>query len=74
MNESKIDCPLQVTARNITVLSREMVKLLRKVRHDLKACNACARGPDCGLLEQFSAQIRTAINEVWSEFNEIPTT
>ena len=75
MNDTQVaDCPLQVTARNITDLSKSMIKLLRKVRRDLQACNTCARGPDCSLLEQFGAQIRAAISEVWTEYTEMPTT
>jgi hypothetical protein len=61
----------------LTGLSRDMLRQLRKLRRDLKACEECPNydpglsgNRQCPFLSEFQAQTNAAINEVWEEWNQ----
>ena len=71
-------CPIYGDVAALTGLSRDMLRTLRKLRRDLKACEDCPNyDPDmsgnhrCVFLSEFQTQANAAINEVWEEWNQV---
>jgi hypothetical protein len=60
-----LTCPVCNDKAKITSLSKDMVRLLRKLRRDMRACNTCTVDKDaCPILIDLNSQILIAINSV----------
>jgi hypothetical protein len=61
-------CPILQDTCQIQGLSNDLAKTIRKLRRDLKACQACHNYEDCTVLKEFNTMVQTAIEEVSSEW------
>jgi len=61
-------CPILQDTCQIQGLSHDLAKTVRKLRRDLKACQSCPNYEDCTVLKEFNAMVRSAIEEVSSEW------
>jgi hypothetical protein len=63
-------CPVCLDTKRIAALSKDMIRAIRKLRQDLKACNSCSISPgDCPIRQNLDAQIQSAVQEVMKELN-----
>jgi hypothetical protein len=62
-------CPVLKDTRQIQGLSHDLTKTLRKLRRDLRACEACILYDNCAVLKEFNALVQTALSEVASEWD-----
>lgn len=64
------DCPVCKDTRRLSALSKDMVKAMRKLRRDLRACNHCTVEKSvCPILENLNSQIQIAVQELVDEWN-----
>ena len=60
-----LTCPVCHDTQRITTLSKDMIRAIRKLRRDLKACESCSIDPeDCPIRQNLNSQIQVAIQEV----------
>ncbi len=65
-----LHCPVCHDTKRIATLSKDMIRAIRKLRRDLKACNQCSIDPeDCPIRQNLDSQIQTAIQEVMKELD-----
>ncbi len=62
------ECPAAQNVRQICRLSRNLTRALGRLHQELSRCRQCDLGDDCPLLDQFYAQVDTAIQEVVREW------
>jgi hypothetical protein len=48
-----------------------MQTAIRRLRHDLDQCQACARQRDCPVMQSFNAQVAQAVREVNQELSGV---
>ena len=65
-------CPVLDDTVLIQSLSTDLVKTLRKLRRDLRACESCPGVDECPVLKNFNGQVTTAIHEVIEEWGLTP--
>ncbi len=62
-------CPVKKDYQRLTGLSKDMVKTIRRLRRDLKACASCTLDPDdCPIRQNLNDSIQTALQEVIDEW------
>jgi len=65
-----LDCPVCKDTQRLSKLSKDMVRTMRRLRRELKACAKCPIEPgDCPIRQNLSSQIQTAVQEVVDEWN-----
>ena len=58
----------------VTGLSHDLVQALRRLRRDLRLCQACPRYPGgCPLLGEYNSLVSQALAEVWEEWGDAST-
>ena len=62
-------CPVAVDVKEVTDLSQDLVRSLRRLRRDLLRCQGCERQATCPILAQFRAQVDGAIQSVAEAWN-----
>ena len=67
-------CPIREDIERTIEHSKAFLKALHKLRRSLRKCKHCPAGPDCKLLQEWSALIEQAIDEVNQEWavNDAP--
>jgi len=69
-NPPWLDCQVCHDTRRITSLSKDMTRLIRKLRRDLKACDSCSVDREvCPILQNLNTLIQSAVQEVVDEWN-----
>ncbi len=62
-------CPVSKDTKEFTGLSSEMLRILRKLKRDLKNCPSCDYFEDCPTLKAFNSSVAAAIATVNEEWN-----
>jgi len=64
-----LHCPVCHDTRRISTLSKDMIRAIRKLRRDLKACASCSIDPaDCPIRQNLDSQLQTAIHLIVDEW------
>lgn len=65
-----LDCQVCHDTQRISTLSKDMIRSIRKLRRDLKACTSCSVDPaDCPIRQNLSSQVQIAVQSVSDEWN-----
>jgi len=67
-------CPIYNDVNAITILSRDMLKQLRRLKRDLQACERCSQMDEgqCAFLQSFHTLVNSAVNAITEEWNLAP--
>lgn len=61
-------CPVQALQMQAFNWGGEMLRSLRRLRHETAACHNCLHLDDCPTRDELNAQIETAIKEIATEW------
>jgi len=61
-------CPVSLLARQAITSARSLTRILRRLRHSMTGCRACASRFSCPTLAYFHTQLSAALQEVADEW------
>ena len=63
------NCPVQEDTTQITELSKDLTKYMRKLRRDIANCVRCSIYEECPVLSNFNTIIQETIQEINAEWD-----
>ena len=63
------NCPVQEDTTQITELSKDLTKYMRKLRRDIANCVKCPIYEECPVLSNFNTIIQETIQEINAEWD-----
>jgi len=62
-------CPIGENSLKVAELSHDLVRALRRLRHDLQHCQVCSRQETgCPLRQEYNTLVSQTVEEVWEEW------